>query len=332
MLFAYLIFVIVDIEPIAGGVIRLDLKGLEAQAACFCHVPERVRQLEHSQCLVPHRITLYKPGTHRDTTVAASRELAIPYLKRLIGSINDVRLVSSYQASFACVDGRQSHLGSPRTWGGDFGEFVQVMAFLSARARKPFTQVDADQFLLAWLDIARGRGGHESFYYTTDVHALYKLTQWMRHEYGIVGTQSLDLTAVPDFLQAAVLEGLKQPAHSGSLPIRLMMEFPERFVTPLPVVHMAHEAFFKLLWRDDVHGVDGPISHRLRVIVSEGYHQEVAFLDVRNSASCVKENVHSVLTVAEMLDDEAFQKAIRAPRPQPPRHRGDQEEIGRAHV
>jgi len=305
----------IDIEPIASGVIRLDMRGLEAQAACFCKVPERVRKLRNSQCLIPHRITLYKPGTHVDTPAKVAAELPVPYLKQLIGSINEVRLVSSSQASFACVDGRQTHLDSPRTWGGDFGEFVQALAFVNDQREKPLKQDAVDTFLATWIDTTRGRGAHEAFFYSTDVDAVMKLTQWLRETYGLVGTQLVDLTAVPDYMQGPVLEGLRQPRHIGSLPIRLMLEFPKRFKVAPAVVHMAHEAYFKMLWRKDIMGHDGPLSSRIRFIISEGYHAEKVFLDVRNSVDCVREQIHSVLTISEMLGDTDFRVKYGVPRP-----------------
>jgi hypothetical protein len=81
----------VDIEPIAGGVLEFKLKRMEADATCFCHLPDRVRQLTNSECLVPHRITMHKLEDYADVEKPPA-EFPAPFLKMLIGSINEVFL------------------------------------------------------------------------------------------------------------------------------------------------------------------------------------------------------------------------------------------------
>jgi len=287
----------VDVEPIAGGVIRMDLKRLEADAACFCHLPDRIRKLEGSQCLIPHRITVHKDASWQPSGVP---EASPALLKRLIGSINEVRLVTSSHSSFADVDGRQIHIDQPRTFGGDMGEFIQVLSFIERKRKRPVTSVEVAQFFLKWISQSRGKGLHEQFYFSTDTTALMRLTQWLRDTYGLHGSQLLDLTNVPAFLARPVLNALQKPAHHGNLSIRLMLEFPDKFKVRPNVAHKLFEAYFNLLWRRDKE-FEGELLHtRLQFVVAEGLHKERLFLDVRNSAYCVAEKIHSVLTISKL--------------------------------
>ncbi len=290
----------VDIEPIAGGVVRMDLKNMGADAACFCHLPDRVRKLPNAQCLVPHRMTIHKAASYEDPADPDIRELSVSLLKRLVGSINEVRLVTARHSSFACVDGRQVHLDSPRTFGGDFAEMAQLLSFVAKQAKKQLPQGEVDTFFHMWLGSTKGEGGHERFYFYTDLDALSKLTQWVRDKYGLVGNQMLELTNVPDYLHLPVLEGLKIPQHHGNVVLRMMLEFPDKFGVDVSAVHSLMQSYFNLLWRKDKQHVNGPLHKRLQFVIAEGYHKERVFLDVRNSQYCHNEGIHSVLTISKI--------------------------------
>ena len=313
-----------DVEPIAGGVLRMDLKGMEAAAACFCTLPDRVRKMPGSECLIPHRITVHKDASYTDGDEPEAREVSQALLRRLVGSINEARLATATHASFACVDGRQVHLDSPRSFGGDLVEMSHVLSFARQVLGADLTQDAVDTFLADWLSTRRGRGEHERFYFYTDLDAVSQLSQWLRDHKGLVGHQYIELTNVPDPLHRPVLEGLRVASNHGNVFLRMLLEFPDKFGANADAIHKLVRAYFNILWRRDKVSAQGMLHKRLQFVVAEGYHTERVFIDVRNSAYCDAEAIHSVLTLGQIEDmvPDATSAPEPAPRPPQPQETG----------
>lgn len=113
-----------------------------------------------------------------------------------------------------------------------------------------------ESLFFTWLDTMRGKGQHDSFYYHTDLEALEAITTYVKRRHPeLPGTNLIDLTDVPEWLQRDVLEALYLGKHQGCAHLRLLMNFPQKYGVDLKMVRYLIKAYFNLLWRKDLPGL-----------------------------------------------------------------------------
>lgn len=290
----------VDVEPTTGTVLKLDLHNLEAEASCFCKFSKRPSLMRNSQCRLPHRIDVVAEKAGRRDIPALSSAT----MKWLLGSVNQVRLATVEHSSFACCDGRQVDTSSPRAFGGDFGEFLNMLSLVDKNEGYKLTQEIVDSLFYDWIDVPKSRGKHEMFYYHTDLSALSKLTWYLKKKHDWRGESLIDLTNVPEALQEDVLAALAIPDHHGCIHLRLALSFPQRYGTSVRIFGMLVRSYFSTMWDKQRRGKDGKtlLYTRIRYVVSQGGHRERAFFSVNETPQCQSERVVPVVTLSRRND------------------------------
>lgn len=198
------------------------------------------------------------------------------------------------RSSFVCVDSRQAHFESLRTWGGDFLEFARALTYTYDRGAE-IRQADVDTALYTWIDVPLS--DPLGFHYTTDMEALVRITAWLSDKYDLKGKKLVDLVNPPKALQPFLLDALMRPEHHGNVCLRLAMENDGAAGTQAHVVRMLIRSYFNLLWRKDYIGQHGPIHNKLSIIIADGLHSPKAFISVRDSKACRAASWHAAVSI-----------------------------------
>jgi hypothetical protein len=199
------------------------------------------------------------------------------------------------RSSFVCVDSRQAHLESLRTWGGDFLELVRVLSYMADHMGLSFSQNDVDHVLYTWLDATLE--DPVGLHYNTDLEALTRLGVWLGDRYGVAGSKVVDIIDPPVALQPYILEGLALPRHQGNMCMRLAVDNTDLSAVRPDLFAQLTTAFFKLLWRRDYPGTHVPIHAKLSVVVAEGTHAAEALVRVKDSSACREGGLHGAVAI-----------------------------------
>jgi len=233
------------------------------------------------------------------------------------------------------VDGRQFDDVTPlRTPGGDFVEFLVLLSEFQ-KNEEALTQPIVDDLFYHYIDTPDNSDRRlqsdpiyrTRFYYHTDVEAVQKIqealalqrtgnstsSQLANGEQGEQGV-SFDLSYPLVYLQDDIMNLLMEPDYHGCLHLRLIMTYPTLYDIDLGVTRMLIQSYFKLLWNRDKMGTrTGDLLYkRLKFVVAEGAHREIAWFNLRTNRKCWGEQIAPVFTFslqagADPYDDQVDQ-------------------------
>ena len=175
----------------------------------------------------------------------------------------------------SCVDGRDEHgvIGTP---GGDAGEFLLALTSIERATGKHFPVECMEDVLRAYLDTF----GH--FYIHSDTAAGNRLIKSMRSDERLLPhlptTAStpqdwrLFMTSPPRELWDPIIDHMLLDGHLGCGHVRLMLQYPERYMVRRPLVEAFLRAYLRMRWGG---------THELEYVTLGGGHQEGAVVNIR---------------------------------------------------
>ena len=253
---------------------KMKVNGEEYNSICKCEPVSPVQEkLTGPKCDPSKlRIKSEKPGKGAN----------FEQTRNLVGNIEQLNYVSVPEASFKCLDGRNTESGL-FTPGGDSGEFLLALMVYEDLLGRHLVQENVDAFFLDYLKYME----QAKFYMCTDDNAINHLEEEM-------GIEGLNLRAPKLSLVPELLNRIIKPENTGDLHFRLLLKYSTKYHMRQQLVVMFLNAYFKVLWnKEEV------LSNRLELGILPGNHRETAFVEVRSEEECQKAKLAPLLSTKD---------------------------------
>lgn len=262
------------IESISLGSHKLTgsvpIDNVSYQTICDCNIKEIQPTIECK----PSKIKLSedRPGngiTYKEISGLLS-EYNFTYLK-------------AHNQPFRCVDGRDPELGIS-TPGGDAGEFVLALIVFEDISGILLDFETVKNYLEEWIKVMQA----PKFYMCSDDNSVIHLGKQIGAELNILNPRK-------EFVKQLLgLVGL--PRNVGDSHLRLMLEYPQLYSIRPEVVKHFLTAIYSILWDNTNY-----LSKLVQVDVLSGDHQEIGYVEIRNSEECLYEGVSPLFPRAKSL-------------------------------
>ena len=202
-------------------------------------------------------------------------------LRKLIGDPSDLKVVSSTEHHYSCVDGRSSDelLG---VWGGDMGILLLAMAVYDEKQLEtqgtPLTGAEVQRAVKRWLKYTK----RKLFYMHTDTDALAYVE-------AKTGTEDVDITVPPEDKMDALLKHLMEPQGIGCEHIRNLLVFAQEYGVRPELVKLTLQYFYRTMW-DPL----APEARKIRYYILHapklnGEYTESAWVQFETDTICAEE-------------------------------------------
>ena len=185
--------------------------------------------------------------------------------------------IKSWGQALRCMDGRDKQAGIS-TPGGDLGEFALALIVFQDLSGIPLDDLIVKTYLIEWLEVMDS----EYFYFCTDEEAVSHLKKQVGAEFSY------------DRPRADMIEELigliSNSRNVGDSHLRLMLDYPQMYSIRPVVIKSLVKAIHEIYWKKEK-GLDKLI----QIDVLTGDHQEIGYLELRNSEECIYEGISPLI-------------------------------------